>query len=191
VPDVLFAESDIPADVRQNLEKHGHKVVPPPGEGAAQVIILRPRRARGPPPIHERVAHTRGALITRPVKRSGRIARSLPSEPRERDAGGGCILLWRGATTASRKGNHLSPCPPSSSIATRSSVWLCVCAKADELNQEVERLGIRNRVLSCLAIPSQIVWPCPNYQPQLKAQTSRRVARPTFASSVTRASHQC
>jgi gamma-glutamyltranspeptidase/glutathione hydrolase len=40
VPDILFAESDIPADVRQNLEKHGHKVMLPPGDGAAQVIIL-------------------------------------------------------------------------------------------------------------------------------------------------------
>jgi gamma-glutamyltranspeptidase / glutathione hydrolase len=44
VPDVLLAEPDIPADVRKNLEKHGHKVVPPPpmvAGGAAQVIILR------------------------------------------------------------------------------------------------------------------------------------------------------
>jgi gamma-glutamyltranspeptidase/glutathione hydrolase len=44
VPDVLLAESDIPIDVRQNLAKHGHKVVPPPplvAGGAAQVIILR------------------------------------------------------------------------------------------------------------------------------------------------------
>jgi gamma-glutamyltranspeptidase/glutathione hydrolase len=40
VPDVVFAERDVPADVRENLAKHGHKVEPPPMEGAAQLIIL-------------------------------------------------------------------------------------------------------------------------------------------------------
>jgi gamma-glutamyltranspeptidase/glutathione hydrolase len=42
VPDLLFAESDVPADVREGLAKRGHKVKLPPAEGAAQVLILAP-----------------------------------------------------------------------------------------------------------------------------------------------------
>jgi gamma-glutamyltranspeptidase / glutathione hydrolase len=47
VPDRVFVEHEVPVDVRENLEKRGHKVSPPPGEvslSAAQVILLKPDR---------------------------------------------------------------------------------------------------------------------------------------------------
>ncbi len=47
VPDLLVVEREMPADVRANLEKRGHKLTLPPGEvslSAAQVIVVRPDR---------------------------------------------------------------------------------------------------------------------------------------------------
>jgi gamma-glutamyltranspeptidase/glutathione hydrolase len=41
VPDVMIAEETVPADVVDNLRKRGHKVIPPPDHGAAQMLIFR------------------------------------------------------------------------------------------------------------------------------------------------------
>lgn len=41
VPDVMIAEEEVPADVLDSLRKRGHKVIPPPDHGAAQMLIFR------------------------------------------------------------------------------------------------------------------------------------------------------
>jgi gamma-glutamyltranspeptidase/glutathione hydrolase len=41
VPDVLFVEPEVPADVVENLRKRGQHVLPPPGPGAAQALVWK------------------------------------------------------------------------------------------------------------------------------------------------------